>query len=42
MLKHKAELEEMEKVLNTKQEAMQQEQRTNTITTDENQRLWES
>lgn len=41
MLKHKAELEELENVLNSKQEAMQQEQRTNTITTDENQRSGE-
>lgn len=42
MLKHKAELEELEKFLNSKQEGMQQEQRTDTITIDENQRLWES
>lgn len=39
MLKHKAELEELEKVLNTEREALQQEQRTNAIASSENQRL---
>ncbi|XP_054423122.1 protein Daple [Pteronotus mesoamericanus] len=39
MLKHKAELEELEKVLNTEREALQQEQRTNAIAASENQRL---
>ncbi|XP_016061191.1 PREDICTED: protein Daple [Miniopterus natalensis] len=39
MLKHKAGLEELEKVLNTEREALQQEQRTNAIAATENQRL---
>lgn len=39
MLRHKAELEELEKALNTEREALQQEQRTNAITAGENQRL---
>ncbi|KAM8781278.1 protein Daple [Rhynchonycteris naso] len=39
MLKHKAELEELEKVLHTEREALQQEQRTNAIAAGENQRL---
>ncbi|XP_058423541.1 protein Daple isoform X2 [Diceros bicornis minor] len=39
MLKHKAELDELEKVLNTEREALQQEQRTNAIAAGENQRL---
>ncbi|XP_023484049.2 protein Daple isoform X2 [Equus caballus] len=39
MLKHKAELDELEKVLHTEREALQQEQRTNAIATSENQRL---
>ncbi|XP_017650737.1 protein Daple isoform X2 [Nannospalax galili] len=39
LLKHKAELEELEKVLSTEREALQQEQRTNAIATTENQRL---
>ncbi|KAM9202268.1 protein Daple isoform 2-T2 [Dugong dugon] len=41
MLKHKAELDELEKVLKTEREALQQEQRTNAIAVDENQRLQE-
>nr|KAF6499348.1 coiled-coil domain containing 88C [Molossus molossus] len=41
MLKRKAELEEMESVLNTGCEALQQEQRTNAIAKGENQRLQE-
>ncbi|KAM7158003.1 protein Daple-like isoform 4-T4 [Molossus nigricans] len=41
MLKRKAELEEMESVLNTGCEALQQEQRTNAIAKGENQRLRE-
>lgn len=39
LLKHKAELEELEKVLTTEREALQQEQRTNAIAASENQRL---
>ncbi|XP_036094523.1 protein Daple isoform X4 [Rousettus aegyptiacus] len=39
MLRHKAELEELEKALNAEREALQQEQRTNAITAGENQRL---
>nr|XP_019600731.1 PREDICTED: protein Daple isoform X3 [Rhinolophus sinicus] len=39
MLKHKAELEELEKALHTEREALQQEQRTNAIAASENQRL---
>lgn len=39
MLKHKAELEELEKALNTEREALQQEQRTSAIAAGENQRL---
>lgn len=41
MLRHKAELEELEKALNAEREALQQEQRTNAIAVDENQRLRE-
>ncbi|XP_062946735.1 protein Daple isoform X2 [Cynocephalus volans] len=39
MLKHKAELEELEKVLSTEREALQQEQRTSAVAAAENQRL---
>lgn len=39
MLRHKAELEELEKALNVEREALQQEQRTSAITVGENQRL---
>nr|XP_012629383.1 protein Daple isoform X1 [Microcebus murinus] len=39
MLKRKAELEELEKVLTAEREALQQEQRTNAVTAGENQRL---
>ncbi|XP_064427561.1 protein Daple isoform X3 [Mirounga angustirostris] len=39
MLKHKAELDELEKVLNTEREALQQEQRTGAMAVGENQRL---
>ncbi|XP_032734533.1 protein Daple isoform X2 [Lontra canadensis] len=39
MLKHKAELDEREKVLNTEREALQQEQRTGAMAVGENQRL---
>ncbi|KAM4852956.1 protein Daple [Thomomys bottae] len=39
LLKHKAELDELEKVLTAEREALRQEQRTNAITTGENQRL---
>ncbi|XP_054571430.1 protein Daple [Eptesicus fuscus] len=39
LLKHKAELEELEKVLTTEREALRQEQKTNAIATSENQRL---
>ncbi|XP_069321327.1 protein Daple [Eulemur rufifrons] len=39
MLKRKAELEELEKVLTAEREALQQEQRTNVIAAGENQRL---
>ena len=41
MLRHKAELEELEKALNSEREALQQEQRTNAIAVGENQRLRE-
>ncbi|XP_006839636.1 PREDICTED: protein Daple [Chrysochloris asiatica] len=41
MLKHKAELDELEKVLKTEREALQQEQRTNAVAAGENQRLRE-
>ena len=39
MLKHKAELDKREKVLNTEREALQQEQRTGAMAVGENQRL---
>lgn len=39
MLKHKAELEELEKALNTEREALQQERRTSAVAAGENQRL---
>lgn len=39
MLKRKAELDELEKVLNTEREALQQEQRTGAMAVGENQRL---
>ncbi|XP_039739964.1 protein Daple [Pteropus medius] len=39
MLRHQAELEELEKALNAEREALQQEQRTNAIAAGENQRL---
>ncbi|ELK01136.1 Protein Daple [Pteropus alecto] len=39
MLRHQAELEELEKALNAEREALQQEQRTNAIAVGENQRL---
>ncbi|XP_037687982.1 protein Daple isoform X2 [Choloepus didactylus] len=39
MLKHKAELDELEKALRTEREALQQEQRTAAVTAGENQRL---
>ncbi|XP_076979463.1 protein Daple isoform X2 [Tamandua tetradactyla] len=39
ILKHKAELDELEKVLRTEREALQQEQRTTAVTTAENHRL---
>ncbi|KAM9291108.1 protein Daple [Morus bassanus] len=41
LMKHKAELEELEIVLNTEREALQQERRSNAITTGENQKLRE-
>ncbi|XP_040831089.1 protein Daple isoform X2 [Ochotona curzoniae] len=39
LLTHKAELDELEKVLTTEREALQQERRTNAMATGENQRL---
>ncbi|KAK1339428.1 hypothetical protein QTO34_020111 [Cnephaeus nilssonii] len=39
LLKHKAELEELEKVLTTEREALRQEQKTSAMATSENQRL---
>ncbi|KAI5162445.1 Protein Daple [Manis pentadactyla] len=39
VLRHKAELEELEKGLNSEREALQHEQRSNAIAVDENQRL---
>lgn len=39
MLKHKAELDELEKVLTSEREVLRQEQRTNAVTMGENQRL---
>ncbi|KAM6171736.1 protein Daple isoform 1-T1 [Erethizon dorsatum] len=39
MLKHRAELDELEKVLTAEREALQQEQRTNAVAVGENQRL---
>lgn len=39
MLKHRAELDELEKVLTAEREALQQEQRTNAVAMGENQRL---
>ncbi|XP_061037155.1 protein Daple isoform X1 [Eubalaena glacialis] len=41
MLKHKAELDELEKVLNAEREALQQEQRTSAAAASENRRLQE-
>ncbi|XP_050809127.1 protein Daple isoform X2 [Gopherus flavomarginatus] len=41
LVKHKAELEELEIVLKTEREVLQQERRTNTITTGENQKMRE-
>ncbi|KAM6274906.1 protein Daple [Porphyrio hochstetteri] len=41
LMKHKAELEELEIVLKTDREALQQERRSNAITTGENQKLRE-
>ena len=41
MLKHKAELDELEKVLRAEREALQQEQRTSAMAASENQRLRE-
>ncbi|XP_010214040.1 PREDICTED: protein Daple [Tinamus guttatus] len=41
LMKHKAELEELEVVLKTEREVLQQERRTNAITTGENQKLRE-
>ncbi|KFQ23344.1 Protein Daple, partial [Merops nubicus] len=41
LMKHKAELEELEIVLKTEREALQQERRSNAITTGENQKLRE-
>lgn len=40
-MKHKAELEELEIVLKTEREVLQQERRSNAITTGENQKLRE-
>lgn len=40
-MKHKAELEELEMVLKTEREVLQQERRSNAITTGENQKLRE-
>uniref|UniRef100_A0A0P6K391 Protein Daple n=1 Tax=Heterocephalus glaber TaxID=10181 RepID=A0A0P6K391_HETGA len=39
MLKHREELDQLEKVLTAEREALQQEQRTHAVTTDENRRL---
>ncbi|KAM6075259.1 protein Daple isoform 2-T2 [Chlamydotis macqueenii] len=41
LMKHKAELEELEIVLKTEREVLQQERRSNAITTEENQKLRE-
>ncbi|NXS81998.1 DAPLE protein, partial [Erpornis zantholeuca] len=41
LMKHKAELEELELVLKSEREALQQERRSNAITTGENQKLRE-
>ena len=41
LLKHKAELDELEKVLKAEREALQQEQRASAVATSENQRLQE-
>ncbi|KAM9653714.1 protein Daple isoform 4-T5 [Morphnus guianensis] len=41
LMKHKAELEELETVLKTEREVLQQERRSNAITTGENQKLRE-
>uniref|UniRef100_A0A8C0FGM4 HOOK N-terminal domain-containing protein n=1 Tax=Bubo bubo TaxID=30461 RepID=A0A8C0FGM4_BUBBB len=41
LMKHKAELEELEVVLKTEREVLQQERRSNAITTGENQKLRE-
>ncbi|XP_010132606.1 PREDICTED: protein Daple [Buceros rhinoceros silvestris] len=41
LMKHKAELEELEMVLKTEREVLQQERRSNAITTGENQKLRE-
>ncbi|XP_025967592.2 protein Daple isoform X2 [Dromaius novaehollandiae] len=41
LMKHKAELEELEVVLKTEREVLQQERKTNAITTGENQKLRE-
>ncbi|XP_054017883.1 protein Daple [Dryobates pubescens] len=41
LMKHKSELEELEKVLKTEREVLQQERRSNAITTGENQKLRE-
>lgn len=40
-MKHKAELEELEIVLKNEREVLQQERRSNAITTGENQKLRE-
>lgn len=40
-MKHKAELEELEIVLKTERAALQQERRSNAVTTGENQKLRE-
>ncbi|XP_051476930.1 protein Daple [Apus apus] len=41
LMKHKAELEELEMVLKTEREVLQQERRSNAVTTGENQKLRE-
>lgn len=41
LMKHKAELEELEIVLKTERAALQQERRSNAVTTGENQKLRE-
>ncbi|XP_053923578.1 protein Daple [Cuculus canorus] len=41
LMKHKAELEELEMILKTEREALQQERRSNAVTTGENQKLRE-